>query len=395
MRCASWQKPPRGAILDVTHPLAKGLVGCWLFNEMTGDKVFDYSLNGNHGTLTNMDPATDWVGSARGPSLDFERDNQRVEVARSSSIEPSPVSAVVGHIFDSTPPGTEYEQLLAKDKSSWSEPYYSYNLRVRAGHNYVEVQINVDGTRTEILTPNDSFTWGLFHQVSFTWDKSSLVLYIDCSSWSTSASGNSIQYWDTPLYFGYDANYSTGRAGGKMLYVYLYSRGLSSDEIQWLYQEPYAMFLTPAKRAYFYIPLGVAKAYEADVLLKKLDIEKAYTTDVLLQKKDITSTYSVDALLAATLSKDVSVDALLKKLGITEAYSVDALIQKLGIPKEYTVDVLLEVLNTLGYSVDVLIERLGIQKEYAVDLLLRKTLEKGYSIDALLDLAWKSPMQWT
>jgi hypothetical protein len=29
----------------------------------TGEKLFDYSGLGNHGTLTNMDPATDWVTS--------------------------------------------------------------------------------------------------------------------------------------------------------------------------------------------------------------------------------------------------------------------------------------------------------------------------------------------
>ena len=55
-----WQKPYRGIQLNRQHPLARGLVGCWLVNEGTGDKVFDYSGNGNNGILTNMDEA-DWV----------------------------------------------------------------------------------------------------------------------------------------------------------------------------------------------------------------------------------------------------------------------------------------------------------------------------------------------
>ena len=37
-----------------------------------GDKWFDLSGYGNNGTLTNMDPATDWVTSPYGRALDFD-----------------------------------------------------------------------------------------------------------------------------------------------------------------------------------------------------------------------------------------------------------------------------------------------------------------------------------
>ena len=46
----------------------KGLVGYWLFNEMTGTWVNDLSGNGNHGTITGAA----WVGGKFGPCLDFE-----------------------------------------------------------------------------------------------------------------------------------------------------------------------------------------------------------------------------------------------------------------------------------------------------------------------------------
>jgi hypothetical protein len=46
-------KPPLGAKINWSHNLAKGIVGCWLFNEGMGDKVYDSSGNGNTGTLTN------------------------------------------------------------------------------------------------------------------------------------------------------------------------------------------------------------------------------------------------------------------------------------------------------------------------------------------------------
>ena len=44
--------------------LWRGLVGAWPLQEVGGDKAFDVSGYHNHGTLTNMDPATDrMVGS--------------------------------------------------------------------------------------------------------------------------------------------------------------------------------------------------------------------------------------------------------------------------------------------------------------------------------------------
>jgi len=49
--------------LDLTHPLSNGLVFAGLGNNPRTIKYLDSSLKGNHGTLTNMDPPTDWVWS--------------------------------------------------------------------------------------------------------------------------------------------------------------------------------------------------------------------------------------------------------------------------------------------------------------------------------------------
>jgi hypothetical protein len=44
----------------------------------SGFRSIDRSGYGNHGTLTNMDPGTDWVGSASGLALDFDGTNDYV-----------------------------------------------------------------------------------------------------------------------------------------------------------------------------------------------------------------------------------------------------------------------------------------------------------------------------
>lgn len=45
-------KPFPGVFINPLHPLARGLIACWLFNTGTGNQVWDYSFVRNHGILT-------------------------------------------------------------------------------------------------------------------------------------------------------------------------------------------------------------------------------------------------------------------------------------------------------------------------------------------------------
>jgi hypothetical protein len=60
--------------------LSEGLVGAWCPSlGASGYRLVDRSGYGNHGTLTNMDAATDWVVSGGALSLDFDGSNDRIE----------------------------------------------------------------------------------------------------------------------------------------------------------------------------------------------------------------------------------------------------------------------------------------------------------------------------
>lgn len=62
------------------HPLARGLVGCWPFWEGGGNKLYDISGKGNHGTLTGMDPVTDWVATPYGGGVNFDGTDDHVQL---------------------------------------------------------------------------------------------------------------------------------------------------------------------------------------------------------------------------------------------------------------------------------------------------------------------------
>ena len=71
----------RNASESANPNLWKGLVGAWMPSfGVTGETLRDVSGNGNDGTLTNMDAASDWVATSKGLALDFDGSNDRVEV---------------------------------------------------------------------------------------------------------------------------------------------------------------------------------------------------------------------------------------------------------------------------------------------------------------------------
>ena len=66
--------------------LWRGCVGAWApCLGPSGLTLRDWSGRGNHGTLTNMDPGTDWVASQGRYALDLDGSNDRVEIPASST----------------------------------------------------------------------------------------------------------------------------------------------------------------------------------------------------------------------------------------------------------------------------------------------------------------------
>jgi len=64
--------------------LRQGLVGAWCPSlGASGFRLIDRSGYGNHGTLTNMDPGTDWVTSGGKGALDFDGVNDQVNLGSS------------------------------------------------------------------------------------------------------------------------------------------------------------------------------------------------------------------------------------------------------------------------------------------------------------------------
>ncbi len=83
------------------HPsLWHGLVGAWFpaFGP-TGLKLFDVSGRHDDGTLTNMDPASDWIVAPGGGALDFDGSDDHVEFGSLPTSELSDRFTIVARIY--------------------------------------------------------------------------------------------------------------------------------------------------------------------------------------------------------------------------------------------------------------------------------------------------------
>lgn len=233
-------KSPRGAQLNRSHPLARGLVGCWLFNEGTGDKVFDLSGNGNQGTLTNMDPATDWVGGKDGWALDFDGVDDEVDVVDNPTLQPA-TSVTLFAVFNShdISATSGWQALIRKERLSTGDESYA---------------LDISNDQLRFIVRNDS-TYNAI-QRTLTWindrDYSVCGIFHGGETITLNRNGGEFDQTDTPTFttMTYDASLlDLGRqtAAGTSLngcisIAYVYNRALIAAEVHQLHLNPYQIF---------------------------------------------------------------------------------------------------------------------------------------------------------
>lgn len=222
-------KPPVGAQLNRSHPLAAGLVGCWLFNEGAGKKAHDYSGNGNTGTLTGMaDPPTatsGWVSGPHGAALAFDRSTSNyVNCGAGNAVNLSGAFSIV----------------------AWFKTGFAGN-QVLLGRDYTKsYYINIAGGNISFFTNNSSVTVleiyndSLLHQCVAVMNGLSKKVFVD-SYLRISGSGTLVS--DTAeLWIGSSPANPTAYFNGLISSVSIYNRALSAEEIAHLYAFPHCMF---------------------------------------------------------------------------------------------------------------------------------------------------------
>ncbi|MHA2243946.1 MAG: LamG domain-containing protein [Candidatus Hodarchaeales archaeon] len=200
------------AAMDV-YEAEEGLVGCWTFDEGSGDTAYDSSGNGNNGTIHGAA----WTTGVNGSALKFDGTDDYVEILNTDILESQNSLTISAWV---------------KVQSSTSLKYFvkTDGFGLFQSGSEMGVAISVPGTDNAagIITFNQwEFITGSFDGTAIRFYKNGELIEITALS-GTMSSGS--QY----LVFGF---FNNNYWGGEIDEVRIYNRILNSEEILSHYEE--------------------------------------------------------------------------------------------------------------------------------------------------------------
>ena len=238
---ANLGKPPPGSKIDKGHNLTRGLIGWWLFNEGAGNRVYDLSGFNRHGTLTNMDPSTDWVGSVFGGAIDLKAGDDFIDLGSEAFLDAGIPHTITWLVYI----------------DALTEEFPAVGNFVTSGGQEFEIFYNA-GAFSDVSWGSSSPTWdtkkadfppsvsvtGEWHLGTITYDgidplaNSSFKFYIngisptvsDTSGFGTQSAANRI---------GNLPSTSTSNWDGRFAEFRIYNRELSPAEVKQLFEQPF------------------------------------------------------------------------------------------------------------------------------------------------------------
>jgi len=248
----------------VSPTVLNGLVGAWCPSlGPSGYTLLDRSGRGNHGALTNMDAASDWVGTPGGWALDFDGVNDNVPTdIEATKVIPSgkPFSVSLWVYLSGAQPSTAGGYLISDFNAAGSD--CSLSIRVFRS-NSIDAFTNAQAH--DLIRGGSITTDEWFHVVFVSRSEANKELYVDGVSVGTSTvsvtratAGN--------LTFGQPGDLTSlnFRLNGRLADLGMWNRALAAPEVVALHrasQGGLGRLLTQQRRRVYGIPAAAVKPY--------------------------------------------------------------------------------------------------------------------------------------
>jgi hypothetical protein len=333
-------KPTRAIQLNKSHPLSRGIVGCWLMNEGGGNKVYDLSGNNNTGIFYG-NPT--WVAGKFGSCLSFDGNVDYVNIAY---ILPTTGSISLWYYVK---PYYDYQTILdnSVNENYWEMWIYGDGrLRARVQSDTADVQYDLDN----LSGPNN------WYHIVWVWNNTGAAwLYVNGILRNTDTEGAMISA-GTNFYLA-GGNAGNTKGNGTIDDVILYNRALSAAEIHQIYREPFCMFERVTTPAVFSIPF----------------IDLAGSSPA---QSSTSATAKLTKRISGTLAATTNVTAILKIIGeVLIAGSIDTS----AVPSGKL---------TLNYRGPWLRSPLRIERQWLTDALFNGMTDSALKLGTILSSGW-------
>lgn len=230
-------RPLPGARLNMSHPLTKGLVGCWLLNEQ-GIRAMDLSPYANHGLLTNFGPPIRRAFNG----LLFDGSNDYITCGTGASLRIT--DAITLEIWVNILSLTATRSLIVK--RAWGGTFHTgYLFTVStAGAIYLACARNINEATATIQSDNSEIVINTWYHIIVTRDATYMTLYKNGNQLKQEASIGAV-FGDastSPLCIGMDSDLSSSPFSGCIALARAWNRVLIRDDARALFISPYAPY---------------------------------------------------------------------------------------------------------------------------------------------------------
>jgi hypothetical protein len=234
------QKPLPGCKINHSHPLARGLVGCWLFNERGGNIIRDISGRGFNGMITG----STW-DSGLGGSLIFNNDAANYYVDLGIPVVGTAMKGLTVEAWMYLT-STTVSQMILENGTAYNTNSFLLMLDTTTPDTFT---FTIYGAASYGSRPSPAVTAiNCWYHVVGVWTPSRVDLYVNAIKSAVTLVGTvrvSLIDGNTNLNMGRRPSATPVypiAAGGKVGLTRIWNRGLIDNEVLQLYQSPYAMF---------------------------------------------------------------------------------------------------------------------------------------------------------
>jgi hypothetical protein len=251
-------KPHYGSRVDPHHPLAQGLVGCWLMNEGGGNTVFDSSGFGNHGNFSN---GPLWVNGRSGSVISFDGNARWIDLpANTVGFEGLSEVSLITYVYLNNINANYviYDNAITGDYFRFAL-YQNFSVANKLSISIRNTHTGDMGTRIILSsTPDTPLKKWVSVAITYSVRESFLRMYFDSDLVGETIT-NITAFTSTPavnVRIANDVSSSPIPLNGMLAFTMLYNRALTSQEVVHIYANPYCFAWRPKK--YWFAPISVA-----------------------------------------------------------------------------------------------------------------------------------------